>query len=197
MKKLLLLMALMALPACGTVTNVAQNSMVMSENVQVVELAGLPDSEQLIKLEEALSQIQENDGKATIVKTKAIKNSMLTAIKNTLIRNGYNSSEINIRTSNNPSEFAVIVTNYYLHQNQVPKSYFDQEWFSGQQVRSEYGSATKYNLARQMVDKKELSEPKEYDGPNAISATGAIEAYQSGQVRELLEVDPSEVGGSN
>ena len=70
-------------------------------------------------------------------------------------------------------------------------------WFSSLAVHPSFALATNWNLGAQVIDQRELSQPRRLGGPNPMAAVGAVDRYQKGQVRALPETSLVAGGGES
>ncbi|MDR1608096.1 MAG: hypothetical protein LBT38_06780 [Deltaproteobacteria bacterium] len=77
------------------------------------------------------------------------------------------------------------------------ESPFDDYWFSTRISHPNYAQATNNNLGAQIVDQKDLTEPRKVGNPNPMAAVGAVERYQKGEVRALSETEIEAGGGGS
>ena len=70
-------------------------------------------------------------------------------------------------------------------------------WFSTAAVHPSFALATNWNLGAQVSDQRELSATRALGPPNPMSAVGAVDRYQKGQVRGLPETSLDAGGGES
>ena len=70
-------------------------------------------------------------------------------------------------------------------------------WFSTAAVHPSFALATNWNLGAQIYDQRELSATRALGPPNPMSAVGAVDRYQKGQVRGLPETSLEAGGGQS
>ncbi|MDQ8034639.1 pilus assembly protein PilZ [Bordetella genomosp. 1] len=51
------------------------------------------------------------------------------------------------------------------------------------------GCANRANLARMTTDPRDLSRPRTLEGADGKAAAGAVERYQTGEIRDLIDID--------
>ena len=79
----------------------------------------------------------------------------------------------------------------------APEGVAPDQWFSSLAVHPSFALATNWNLGAQVIDQRELSQPRRLGGPNPMAAVGAVDRYQKGQVRALPETSLEAGGGES
>lgn len=157
-----------------------------------LELTSLMPAERTAAIEAFMEKLVGRTGKMTVSYGSRILDEELASVERQLAGHGVSSANLNLEK--NTSGYGLMIV-FAEKKNYFPA--LDTYWFSSAAVSPEFGKSTNYNFAAQMVHPEELSKPGELGPANPQGAVGPVERYQSGQVRELPDVDLSVGGGSS
>ncbi|MDR1658288.1 MAG: CpaD family pilus assembly lipoprotein [Deltaproteobacteria bacterium] len=190
------LLALTVFSGCHLQTSSLQNQVRPGTNYFTLALAGLPDSSLAPLIRQNLEQWNSEQSRAVIVYGPQATKSALSIIEKALLAKGFPRNRISLRAM--PEErLEVVLETWKLKQDMAEIGPMDDFWLTRKSVHPYFARATNANIAAQVVDKIDLFTPRSLGTPNPMSAVGAVQRYQKGEVREIGEqsLQPGEAGG--
>lgn len=186
MKRFLILFSLLSLGGCGTATTLPHNEVRLAYADSVCDLAGKNSGERTAALREAMANLPLGQRFAVVTADAAMPPKERTAFAAALYGGGIPQDRVTWKPG---GKSALRVQFRTLRPVTTPETALAGEphWYSSAAVSQSHGQATEFNLGAQLSSPEELAAPTAIGKANPISATGAVERYQTGQVRGLPE----------
>lgn len=186
MKKILCAMAaFLLLAGCGKVTSIPQNQAKPVTQTNIVILHNVPEKERDAFLAGALCSRPGGEASAVVTMGAALPKDTKKRLAATLARYGIAPEETQWKNGEK-GQLEVAVTCLYLEQVQ-PAPACLRYWFSTDAVSPGHGAATELNYSRQMTRKRDYVTPDAAGDPNPLAAVGAVERYQKGESRGIVD----------
>lgn len=179
----------MALSAgCASQTTVLpQNRIVMLREDKTVSLTTLNAAERPVALEAALDVLPKGRVSAVVTSGPAVQRGQVESVNDVLFGHGLDAQSIEWRDGVGKQLEVSFVVMRFLQPEDQPVDGSDH-WYTTSAVSHDYARSMEANMELQAVNPEDLTRPAALGAPNPMAATGPIERYQKGEVRELGEV---------
>lgn len=186
------LAAALAMTGCATrTTNIPTHNLGLRADVHehVLSLAQVEAGQRPAALKDFLAGVHETDTAAAIRAGEKVSQDEINAVKEVLLGSGFPERAVKIQRAKGETALQCAV---YEEKGLS----CDHHWYSTAAVGPDFGRASQYNLDASANNRARLAKGAELGPQNPMGAIGPVERYQSGQVRELRDVNVS-VGGSS
>jgi hypothetical protein len=182
-----ILLALCLMSGCTAATTLTRSPAALAISDTLCDLGAIPPADREAAVREAVLALPPGRQSATVTIGPPFTGREEAVITDMLRNAGIRPD----RTARVRTQEArrLTITFHTLHPVQTESRPLPGEphWYSSMAVSTAFGASSRGNLAAHIVDPREIEKPAALDPPNSIAATGAVENYQTGQVRGLPE----------